>query len=61
MTHFRIRYEQLGGHVHCRLFSGVAQDLTHGKCGHFTMSDSDFSDFRHLVESADIEFKPEGK
>jgi len=50
MTHFRIRYKQLGGHVHCRLFAGSRQNVTHGKCGDLVMSDDEFADFRDLVK-----------
>ena len=32
-AHIRIRYKILGGHVHCRVFTAEAQELTYGKCG----------------------------
>ena len=59
MTHFRLRYKQAGGHVHCRLFAGPQRNLTHGKCGDVTMTDDEFADFRNLVESADFDIVPE--
>lgn len=31
--HLRIRYRVAGGHVHCRVFSGKASNMTHGKNG----------------------------
>jgi hypothetical protein len=30
---FRLRYWLAGGHVHVRLFSGKARNMTHAKCG----------------------------
>jgi len=38
MTSLRVYYKILGGHVHCRVFSGKAPDLTHGKNGDLTFS-----------------------
>ncbi len=56
MTHFRLRYEQVGGHVHCRLFAGKKRELTHAKCGDLTFTEQDFADLRLLVGQPDFEF-----
>ena len=59
MTHFRLRFERLGIHVHCRLFAGPRREATHGKCGDITMRDDEFTDFRDLVKSSEFEFVEE--
>lgn len=33
MTHLKVYWKQLGGHIHCRVFSGKSQHVTHGKNG----------------------------
>ena len=38
MTSLRVYYKVLGGHVHCRVFSGKAPDLTHAKNGDLAFS-----------------------
>ena len=38
MTSLRVYYKILGGHVHCRVFSGKAPDLTHAKNGDLALS-----------------------
>ena len=52
MTHFRLRYEKAGAHVHCRWFAGKGRELTRGKCGDLTMRENEFDDFRVLLASA---------
>ena len=53
---FRIRYEQLGGHTHMRMFAGP-HDGALGKCGDLTMRNEEFKLFRDAATF--IQFKPE--
>lgn len=43
---FRIRYETLGAHTHCALFSARQQNLTFAKCGEFCVRNEEFEDLR---------------
>lgn len=47
MTLFRLRYKQLGGHTHVRLFAGKG-NASLGKCGDLTMRNEEWADF--LIE-----------
>lgn len=35
---FRVRFSIQGGHVHCRLFSAKAPNMTFAKCGDFCVT-----------------------
>lgn len=45
---FRIRFEQAGGHVHMRLFSGPHEGAL-GKCGDLCMRVEEFYQFRDIA------------
>lgn len=53
---FRCYYEQAGGHVHCRMFSGK-QDGALGKNGDLTFRIDEFDDFKN--SSPFIQFRPD--
>lgn len=42
---FRLRYRVQGGHVHVRLFSGRAREMTHAKCGDLTFRVDEWQPF----------------
>jgi len=46
MLIFRIRYKQLGGHIHCRVFSGADRQGTFAKLGDLTFDERDWREFR---------------
>lgn len=54
----RIRYEVRGGHVHCRMFTAKARDLTFAKNGELVFSVEEWASVRAALSSA-IEFIPE--
>jgi hypothetical protein len=45
MTHFRLRWEQRGGHVHVRVFSAEHAALTHGKNGDLVFRPAEWESF----------------
>lgn len=53
MTHIRIHYKVLGGHVHCRVFSGPASDLTHGKNGDLVFDEREWPAVRDMLYTRD--------
>ena len=59
MTHIRIWHRTLGGHVHCRVFSGKAPDLTHGKNGTLIFSAEEWEDGLREALSRIAEVRPE--
>lgn len=54
----RIYYRQLGGHVHCRVFTGVAKNMTFAKSGDLVFSEGEWDAVRNVLNSA-CEFVPE--
>jgi len=54
----RMRYEIIGGHVHCRLFTAKAKNMTFVKCGDLTFSLDEWESVRDQLETA-IEIIPE--
>lgn len=55
---FRLYHETLGGHVHCRLFSGK-HDGALGKCGEIVMRVDEFAIFREAAGF--IQFREEDR
>jgi hypothetical protein len=53
---FRIYHQQLGGHVHCRLFAGRSEGAL-GNCGNFVMRVEEFTAL--LSRDPVIEFRYE--
>jgi len=41
MSVFRVRWQQLGGHVHCRLFCAKHPNQTYAKCGEFVVREGE--------------------
>ena len=55
----RICYKQLGGHIHCRVFSAKAKNMTFALHGVLVFSEGrEWDTFRDIMQSA-IEFLPE--
>jgi len=54
----RIRYETLGGHVHCRMFTAKAKNFTFTKNGELVFSIEEWDMVQDMLHSA-IEFIPE--
>jgi hypothetical protein len=55
---FRVRFEQKGGHVHCRLFQATAPGQTWQKNGEFTFDEAGWLAFGELLHGR-VEFVPE--
>lgn len=45
----RIYFKQLGGHVHCRVFTAKSRDHTFGKCGDLVLSEEEWPAFQALM------------
>lgn len=58
MTNLRVYWKQLGGHVHCRVFSGRDALLTHGKNGDLVFDEREWNGpngvFEKLVRIAQV-------
>ena len=48
----RMYYKKLGGHVHCRLFTGKAKNMTFAKVGDLVFSETEWDDVRNMLHSA---------
>lgn len=47
----RIRFKQLGGHMHCRVFVGTSDDGTFAKAGDFVLSaGAEWDDFVSMMK-----------
>jgi hypothetical protein len=49
VTHTRIQYKIMGGHVHASFFSGTARDTVHGKNGDLVFTLDEWETFRKLL------------
>ena len=54
----RVRYRKLGGHYHCRVFTGIAKNMTFAKCGDLVFAEGEWDMIRKMLTSA-CEFLPE--
>lgn len=55
MTHFRIRFAKLGGHVHASVFSGLPGG-TFAKNGDLTFSVEEWPEFMSMFANGRVEF-----
>lgn len=44
MTHFNLRWQKRGGHVHVRVFSAPTEHATHGKNGDLVFREQEWTD-----------------
>jgi hypothetical protein len=49
MTHFRLRWARLGGHVHVGVWSGTEREMTHGCNGRLVFRPDEWEDFVELL------------
>jgi hypothetical protein len=54
----RMRFKVLGGHVHLRVFTAPAKNMTFAKCGDLTVRLDEWDRWRDMLHSA-VEFLPE--
>lgn len=52
---WKLYYQKLGGHVHCRLFCGPIRGAL-GKCGDLTFREAEFTAFTRLRMVLPMEF-----
>lgn len=52
----RVRYKQLGGHVHCRVFTAIGPDRTFAKCGELTFSNDEWEGVIRIWSDQDCQF-----
>lgn len=48
----RIRYQKLGGHYYCRVFTAKAKNMTFAKSGDLVFSEAEWNDVRDVLHSA---------
>jgi len=53
MTHFRLRWQKLGGHVHVNVWSGTDELTTHGRNGTLTFRENEWEDFVKALQYVD--------
>lgn len=51
---FKLRYEELGGHTHCSLFSALRPDATYAKCGDFVIRNEEFVALRQALSGVEF-------
>ena len=47
---FRFYWQRQGGHIHCRVFSGPANDQTFAKCGDLVFQREEWAEARAKLE-----------
>lgn len=52
MTHFRLRWQKLGGHVHVGVWTGTERATTHGHNGRLVFRENEWEDFVRLMRDA---------
>ena len=52
MTHFRYRWQKLGGHIHVGVWTGTERDTTHGCNGRLVFREDEWEDFVRLCRDA---------
>jgi hypothetical protein len=57
----RIRYEKLGGHYHCRLFTARGPNQTFAKCGDLAFDENEWPAVEWVFRRGGAEVIPEGK
>lgn len=54
MTHFRLRWQKLGGHVHVNVWSGTERLTTHGRNGTLVFREEEWEDFHRALMVATL-------
>ena len=49
VTIMRVRYQKLGGHYHCRVFTAKGQDQTFAKCGDLVFDEQEFDEVKRML------------
>lgn len=58
---FKIRWERLGGHIHCALFVAQARNFTYAKCGGFVVSEGlEFEQLERVMAGVEFEERKQG-
>lgn len=52
---FKIRHEQRGGHVWCRLFAAKAPNMTYASCGEFCVRAEELPDLERAMSGVAFE------
>ncbi len=56
---YKIKYETLGGHVHCALFTAKQSNMTWANCGDFVVNVEGLEDLK--LSMSGVEFYDEGE
>jgi hypothetical protein len=52
VSHFRLRWAKLGGHVHVHVWAGTSAATTHGKNGTLVFTEQEWDDLRDMIGGA---------
>ena len=52
MTVMRVKYEKLGGHYHCAVFTARVPNQTYAKNGDLVFDEEEFEDVKRLMSGA---------
>ncbi len=55
MSVFKVRYETLGGHTHCRLFAAADDKATWASCGDFTVRNDELESLKYVMAGVTFE------
>lgn len=54
MSVMRVRFEKLGGHYHCRVFTAKLANQTFAKNGDLVFDEGEFEDVRQIMSGAEF-------
>ena len=54
MTYIRIRWKQLGGHIHCRVFTSQNYEGTFANCGTLVFDEREWPEVRDKFDRAEF-------
>jgi hypothetical protein len=55
----KVRYEKLGGHYHCTIFTARTVAMTYANCGNVVFDEREWEDIRAIMSGATFEERKE--
>ena len=52
MSVMKVRYEKLGGHYHCDIFTARTANVTYANCGTLVFDEREWDDIRRIISGA---------
>ena len=55
MTLMKVKYEKLGGHYHCTIFTARGKDMTYANCGEVVFDEREWGDIQEIMQGVIFE------